>query len=214
MKDAIGSPSARLVFDHIAVVARTLEEGADYVRDSLGVDMPTGGAHPRMGTHNLLLSLGVDCFLEVIAIDPNAKPPGRPRWFGLDDFDDAPRIGAWVLGTRDIDGATADTPESTGSIIEMTRGNLTWLMSVREDGNLPLLGAFPKLLQWPDGPHVAAKMGDRGCCFKSLAVTHPEVDRISTWLDGKLDDPRVTFQTGSTRLAAVIDTPTGPRTLL
>jgi hypothetical protein len=37
-----------------------------------------------MGTHNRLLKLGEGFYLELIAIDPQAPPPGRPRWFGLD----------------------------------------------------------------------------------------------------------------------------------
>ena len=202
-----------LVFDHIAVLARSLEEGADYVRSALGVDMPTGGAHPRMGTHNLLMSLGPDCFLEVIAIDPGAASPTRPRWFGLDNFDGKPRLGAWVLGARNIGAALDGIQSISGPAIEMTRGHLRWSMSVREDGELPLSGAFPKLLQWPEGAHVASKMGDLGCRFESLKITSPEAHRISDWLDGKLDDPRIQIERGETSLTAVIETPSGLRML-
>ena len=67
--------------------------GGDYVRSVLGVAPGPGGAHARMGTHNLLLRLGESVFLEVIAPDPAAAPPGRPRWFGLDDVA-APRLVA------------------------------------------------------------------------------------------------------------------------
>jgi len=44
--------------DHITVTAPNLEAGAQFVRESLGVAPQTGGEHPRMGTHNLLLRLG------------------------------------------------------------------------------------------------------------------------------------------------------------
>ncbi len=202
-----------LVFDHIAILARTLEEGVDYVRDTLGIDMPPGGAHPRMGTHNLLLSLGKDCFLEVIAIDPKAPRPTRARWFGLDAFDEDPRIGTWVVGASDIHSALAGRQATTGPIIDMTRGDLKWQMSVCDDGKLPLSGAFPKVLQWPDGPHVATRMEGRGCSFVSLSITHPEADTISTWLDGKLDDPRISVESGETRIVAEIKTPSGLKTL-
>ena len=46
--------------------------------------MQVGGEHPRMGTHNLLLRLGDSVFLEVLSPNPDAPPPSRPRWFGLD----------------------------------------------------------------------------------------------------------------------------------
>jgi len=45
--------------DHLTIAAHDLVQGVAYVRDALGVDMPTGGAHPRMATHNRLLRLDV-----------------------------------------------------------------------------------------------------------------------------------------------------------
>src|SRR5581483_3649792 len=94
--------------DHLTIAAHTLDQGLAYVRDALGVDLPTGGAHPRMATHNRLLRLGDGVFLEVIAIDPAAPPPARPRWFQLDDpalqadLRRAPRLLTWVVRTSDI----------------------------------------------------------------------------------------------------------------
>jgi len=70
--------------DHLVVCAESLEEGAAFVEAKLGVAMSAGGKHALMGTHNRLLSLGAEAYLEVIAIDPEAGPPGRARWFGLD----------------------------------------------------------------------------------------------------------------------------------
>lgn len=41
--------------------------------------------HPQFGTHNRCLGMEDGIYLEVIAVDPEAPPPSRPRWFGLDD---------------------------------------------------------------------------------------------------------------------------------
>ena len=38
--------------------------------------LESGGRHPHMGTHNRLLSLGPDLYLEVIAVDPDARSAG------------------------------------------------------------------------------------------------------------------------------------------
>ena len=70
--------------DHLVVAARTLAQGADFLRDLLGVEALSGGKHVAMGTHNLVMQLGEERYLEVIAIDPDAEPPERPRWFDLD----------------------------------------------------------------------------------------------------------------------------------
>jgi hypothetical protein len=71
----------RCRIDHIAVTAPTLEAGAELVRLALGVEPQAGGAHARMGTHNLLLRLGDAVYLEVIAPDPRARC--RPGPAGL-----------------------------------------------------------------------------------------------------------------------------------
>ena len=62
----------RCEIDHLVVTAPTLESGADFVEQALGVAPGPGGQHPRMGTHNLLLRLGESTFLEV-----HRHRPGR-----------------------------------------------------------------------------------------------------------------------------------------
>src|SRR5436853_50841 len=71
--------------DHLTVIAPSLAAGVAWVRDVLGIEAPRGGAHPLMGTHNHLLRLGDDVFLEIVAVDPDAPRPSHRRWFGLDD---------------------------------------------------------------------------------------------------------------------------------
>jgi hypothetical protein len=100
---------AMLELDHLTILAPSLTLGVDHVRACLDLDIPYGGAHPEMGTHNHLLRLSDATFLEVIAIDPAAKPPARPRWFGLDDADavrsaweDGRRLRGWVARTRHL----------------------------------------------------------------------------------------------------------------
>ena len=65
-------PSA---LDHLVIGATTLQQGVDYVHDTLGIDMPFGGIHHSMGTHNHLVRLGGEVFMEIIAINPQGSPP-------------------------------------------------------------------------------------------------------------------------------------------
>lgn len=79
-----GALAARTLVDHITVTAPSLEAGSEFVRKALGIAPQSGGEHPRMGTHNRLLRLRESMFLEVIALNPSAIGPARPRWFALD----------------------------------------------------------------------------------------------------------------------------------
>lgn len=208
------SASPLLRLDHLAVVARTLREGCEHVAERLGVELGPGGAHPAMGTHNRLLSLGVDRYLEVIAIDPDGVRPNRPRWFDLDRFDGEPRLATWVLATDDIDTALGNAHPASGRVASLSRGDLHWRISIADDGALPLEGAFPTLIEWPDRPHPAAGMADRGCRLRSLTIEHPAIPEIEWFVDGRIGGDLVRLAAGpAARLTAEFDTPDGVRTL-
>src|SRR5687767_5483712 len=118
--DAPTPPATRL--DHLVVAAPTLDRGAAWVEARLGVGCRPGGAHAKMGTHNLLLRLGPAAYLEVIAVDPAAPPPGRPRWFGLDALapDAGPRLAAWVARTDDVAATAAASTVPLGPVEPMS----------------------------------------------------------------------------------------------
>lgn len=200
-----------LELDHIAVFARTLEEGVDHVRDALGVEIPKGGAHPLMGTHNHLMRLDEDAFVEVIAIDPDGQA-ARPRWFGLDHFREPPRLGTWVL-RGDVEQAMATSDCDFGPQIDVTRGNLKWRLTVPKDGSMPFDGAGPSLIEWGAGDRPGARMADFGCRLQRLVIRHPDAVRIRDALAPFLDDGRVEFETGALELIAEINTPAGLREL-
>lgn len=64
--------------DHLVVAAVDLAGGARWIEERLGVALDAGGRHEVFGTHNRVLSLGPERYLEVIAVDPEAPPPARP----------------------------------------------------------------------------------------------------------------------------------------
>ncbi|MGZ5045704.1 MAG: VOC family protein [Usitatibacter sp.] len=157
------------VFDHLVVAARTLEEGAAWVEDKLGVVPVPGGKHLAMGTHNRLLRVGPREFLEVIAIDPQAAPPARPRWFDLDApsmrerLARGPALIHWVARTADLERALEGYPEPV-EILSFSRGPYRWRMGVPRDGHLPGGdGVVPTLIQWEGGLHPAEALPEAGC---------------------------------------------------
>lgn len=198
----------KTVFDHLVVSAMSLDRGARMVETALGVPLEPGGRHPLMGTHNRLLSLGPEEYLEVIAIDPEAAPPGRPRWFRLDRFAGPPRVTNWVLATDDLDAALAAAPEGGGGVATaLERGPYRWRMGVPADGTLPFDDACPALIEWQGGRHPARALPDRGCRLLRLEIAHPRADRLRSALP--LADPRISFVAGPKAIRAEIATPHG-----
>jgi len=195
-----------LTLDHLAVSASTLAEGRAAVETALGLPLQEGGRHPAFGTHNLLLSLGPGEYLEVIAIDPDAPAPERPRWFRLDEFSGPPRLTNWVCRMADLDAA----PPAAGAPMALERADLRWRMAVPADGRLPYDDCHPALIEWR-GAHPAPRLNDLGCRLGALVVRHPDAAALAASL--AFDDGRVSFETGAPGLAARIDTREGPRWL-
>jgi hypothetical protein len=206
------------LIDHIAITAPSLEAGAAYVREVLGVSPQAGGEHVRMGTHNLLLRLGDSVYLEVIAANPAAPAPARPRWFGLDKLrpDAAPALSAWVARTNDIQVAVANSTDPLGDVEPMSRGALDWLITIPADGALPLGGVAPALIQWQGDTHPASQLQDFGLSLVELELHHPEPARVSRLLQSLgFEGPVTVVQESAVaaRLVAHVETPHGIRTL-
>lgn len=182
--------------DHLVIASRTLSEGAEYVRQRLGVAAGPVGVHPHFGTHNHLWSLG-SCYLEVIAIDPEAKAPPYPRWFGLDGVEMQERLEAgpqlihWVAQT-----SAAPLP-AQGEPLALARGLYRWTLTVPADGSLPAGGLLPSLIAWEGGSPLAA-LPNVGLRFEGLTLETPQPDPLQRDLEAlKLS-----------RLVTVTDSPT------
>ena len=200
--------------DHIVVVAQSLESGATLVEAALGLRPGAGRKHPHMGTHNLLLALGPAVYLEVVAIDPDAAPVSRPRWFALDHIVSTPvaRLAAWVASTDDI---ASDSCPELGAVETMEREGKTWQMTATADGSLPLAGAVPLLIQRRSPIHPAAVLRIEPPP-SGTADTAPRSGSVSAVLARVhlYTEPKVTVTRGAAfALAAEIDTPFGLRAL-
>lgn len=210
-----------LKLDHLTIIAPSLEIGAAHVRDQLGMQMQVGGRHPQMGTHNLLLRLGDDVFLEVIAVDPAAALPHRARWFGLDDADTVQseweagkRLRGWVAQTRDLDVALAAHGPLLGEKTRVSRGDRSWEFAVPRDGALPAGGAAPSVIDWGDRRSPAPAMADHGARLLSFHIEHPDAAWVSD-LYARLDvaTPPEVHRGERIRYRAIIDTPGGIKEL-
>jgi len=215
MSRAASPPNVAL--DHLVVACRSLDAGRTWCESTLGVAAQPGGRHALMGTHNLLLSLASErypkSYLELIAIDPEAPAPARPRWFDLDDAAlqaaiATPRLVHWVARSDDLDRTVAalrGAGHDPGRIVaaeRMTpRGMLRWRITLPDDGRRAAGGALPLVIQW-EGDHPSDSLPPSGVSLRSLAI-----DAVGDRLAACLQGAKVT--TGEEPLAALLSSPRG-----
>ncbi|MCW5636298.1 MAG: VOC family protein [Rubrivivax sp.] len=234
---AAGAP---VEVDHLVVAAATLDQGVAWCESTLGAVPGPGGRHALFGTHNRLLRIDSEAFpaayLEIIAIDPDAPRPARPRWFGLDDSAlkaslaaAGPRLLHVVVRAAQLDArlaALASAGVDAGIAIAASRekpqGQLRWRIAVRPDGALLHGGALPTLIEWagvhptramPPTPVRLAGLVLRGVPAAAVAALDLQRVRFAP-LPGVAEsgaaDPS---SQGPGALSATFDTPRGRVTL-
>jgi hypothetical protein len=209
--------------DHLVIAAASLQQGVDYVRTRLGVEIPKGGFHQTMATCNHVMQLGNETYLEVIAINPEAETPPQPRWFGLDQammraaLEQQPRLITWVMNTPDIHQLSANAGFDIGRPTALSRDNLNWEFALTDDGRLLADGMLPYCIQWHSSPHPSQGMADPGCRLETLTIHHNRPQWLSTRLEtigaSHLVQIEALPDSEPPYLSATIKTPTGTVTI-
>ena len=210
-----------LKLDHITVIAPSLAEGVSHVRTCLDLDVPFGQRHAYMGTHNHLLQLGDTVYLEIVALDPEADGPGRPRWFGLDDqnkvrsdWEEGRRLRGWVARTDAIEIIIAGHGGIFGEKVPLPAVNPSFDFAIPHDGSLPLDGAAPSIIDRRGKPRSMATIADLGARLRSFTLEHPDPAAVEALYRAMaLDRPPAIGRGPSLRYRAQIETPAGPREL-
>jgi hypothetical protein len=214
--------------DHLVIAARTLDEGDAWCEAIFGITPGPGGRHPLMGTHNRVFAIGSTAhpraYLEIIAIDPAARAPGRRRWFDLDQ----PRLRAAVAreprlvhfvarcehggdALEALRATGADAGEFVAAERDTPSGTLRWRLTLREDGGRPGDGTVPALIEW-SGAHPADSLGASGVTLRALSAVHPDVHRLQqAWRAIGLREAAA--HEGAVDLVATFDSPRGTVTL-
>ena len=141
--------------DHIVLGANTLQEGTDYVEKKLGLSLSEIGYHHHMGTHNRVIKIGENIYLEVLAIDPNANKPKHFRWFNLDIEEQQARlkISPQIIGYV-IENENPDMLKFYNPFFEASREDYRWEFAMPKCNNNQIKneliesGLVPSLIKW------------------------------------------------------------------
>lgn len=207
-----------LTLDHLTIIAPSLHEGVEHVRECLDIDVPFGAVHPEMGTHNHRLRLGEKTYLEIIAVDPAAPAPLGPRWFGLDraeavraDWTKGIRLKTWVARSDNIDELLAAQEELFGGKIRI--GGFA-RFSLLADGSLPMGGLLPSVIDRAGRNPPSERMAEQGTRLREFILEHPSPGEMTAVYEklGIHNGPRI-VEGPRARYLAKIDTPRGTRSL-
>lgn len=200
--------------DHIVIAAPDLETAKFEFFEMTGVMPVDGGPHPGGGTRNALVSFSSDCYLEIIAPDPqqDLKGTNGERFAALAQTE----LLHWAVRHKNLEtlsdqiagaienaqSALADSPPTQsldrlrtrpGPIYDMSRDTpagerLEWrLMGVQKHG---LGGLMPFFIDWQETPHptkAAPVVGPILSVQLVLPGSGPFEDALAGVLGGLID---------------------------
>ena len=170
------------MLDHIIILIGSLEPFRKEFEADTGVTLTVGGAHPGLGTANLLASIGDRAYMEFMAPDPALDEPhglgGRLTAEG------EPRIGGFAARTQDMPATVAELDAAGLTAAGPTAGSRT-----TPDGSLlswtTLFAAghahgdhLPFFIDWGATPHPSTTSA-QGLKLLSFQAVHPEPDGLA-----------------------------------
>ena len=201
-----------MLVDHLIYAAPDLATAVADVQERFGVRAQSGGKHLGLGTHNALLALGPQTYLELIAPDPEQPWPSMPRPFG-----GVTHVGlvGWAIACDDIDGAVAKARShgcDPGEVIDGQRvGPTGTVLRWRSTPFALADGLVPFLICWGDTEHPA-RTAPSGLILECVQIEHQDPPSLSPLLTALGADVEIK-QATAPALAAHINGPNGSKVL-
>jgi len=141
--------------DHIVLGSFTLEEGTEFLENILQAKLSDIGYHKDMGTHNRVIRISENVYIEVIAIDPKRKNLNNRKWFNLDNSNlqsklkISPQIIGYVIENNDRNINKYYDP-----FFEASRDSYKWQFAMPTfknnilDSEIIEAGIIPSLISW------------------------------------------------------------------
>lgn len=170
------------MLDHIIILVASLFDFQKDFSEQHGIELTQGGAHPDLGTANLLADLGGGCYLEVLGLDPDLAEPTavgemlsrceepQVAWFALrtdslqDLQSDIELAELKFLGPSDGSRETAD-----GELLDWSGA----YVAGHDFG-----GQVPFFIDWRNTPHPS-ETSAKGLELLEFSVLHPEAEALT-----------------------------------
>ena len=198
--------------DHIVIGTANLISGTKILETKLSTKFSPGGEHMIMGTHNKLLKLQSNIYLEVIANNPNVSKPSRQRWFSLDEssikekIKKSPRLLCWVLEVDNIEDTVKKCGYNPGEILQLSRDELTWKVTVPSNGKLVENGVLPVLIEWPSNQHPSKKLNNSKVSINKISLFHPEPYKIKSIISNLIESDLIHVSEGFPKMELILTT--------
>ena len=170
------------MLDHIIILVASLTEFQEDFSRRFGIELTQGGAHPNLGTANLLADLGNGAYLEVLGPNPELDAPT-----GLGEFlsrKESPEVISFALRTEDMDQVEAGAESGGLSFLGPSAGS----RRTRDGELLEWSGAYilghefgdfvPFFIDWGETRHPSAT-SVKGLELLEFSVMHPEVQALA-----------------------------------
>lgn len=177
--------------DHIVYCVPNMDRAIHFFEEKLGVTPVIGGKHLTQGTHNALLNLGQNSYLEILSIDHQNTKIQPPRWMGI-DLIKKPLITRWCLKTPDIhkdakiiNSINTDLGQVMEGKREKPNGEIIEWKLTRTLAN-PIIELTPFLIDWSASTSHPTSGLPQHCNLHTIELTHPSpkpLNKILNHLD-------------------------------
>ena len=198
--------------DHILYAGADRDEMIERFEALTGVRADIGGVHPGLGSRNALMSLGPDCYFELIAPDPAQDIPGS-MGDGFKAFR-TPRVFAYMIRASDLEHIQTELKaEGIGSDLfaasRQTPAGRTLRWRLLMPHSNPYGNCLPKFIDWLDTRPLPGQTTVSGCSLIDFQVGHPEADRLAALIK-RIDVEIELNRADRPCLRARLMTPRGP----